>query len=486
MKKIFTFLALILTFTTTAQDIIPDNTFGTDGFFTIEEFNDGTGNTTSTIQADGKIILLDQRTTSERVDELFIARLNADGTPDLSFADNGFFTDVQFEDFTLNPDVYRLFLLQGDIIALTTSGIIRLNSNGELVTTFGDNGVLSDAPAVRNSTLIGNILYSTSFGSSNNVDFNFLDTLNLDTEETSSTPLNFLNEGFTVSLLQGANGLLYLERINDQTNETTITAIDINGSLNTTFGDNGTILLHQFRDLDEFEQSFISIKVDTAGNLYASVLVNGFTTLVQKFDTNGNLVTGFGNAGTTSIPNTLITTLNVSGNLLYLAGAEITTDADDELIIELSVVRLNTETGELDTTFNNTGIFVFDSNTLEEFASDIHILSADSFIVSGNSTSPNRNQFIARFIDSKLLSTNNTALPTNSIRFKNPITTHILTFSSTSNIDNISLYNVLGRKVAFIKNAKEINTSTLSNGTYFARLTLKDKQIITKKVIINR
>ena len=486
MKKIFTFLALTLTFATSAQDIIPDDTFGIDGFFTVEEFNDGTGNTTSAIQADGKIILVDQRTTSERVDELFIARLNADGTPDLSFADNGFFTDVQFDERLLNPDNYQIFLLQDDIFVLTTNGIIRLNSNGELVTTFGDNGVLSDAPAVRNSTLIGNILYSTSFESFDGVDFNFLDTLNLNTEQTSSTQLNFLNEGFTVGLIEGANGLLYLERINDQTNETTITAIDINGNLNTTFGNNGTILIHQFSDIDELEQSFVSIKLDNAGNLYASVLVNGFTTLVQKFDTNGNLVTDFGNAGTTSIPNTLITTSNVSGNLLYLAGAEITTDANEQLIIELSVVRLNTETGELDTTFNNTGIFVFDSNTLEEFPSDIHILSEDTFIVSGNSISLNRNQFVARFINSNLLSTNDTALPTNSIRFKNPITTDVLAFSSAVSIDNISLYNTLGRKVAFTKNTNKINTSTLSNGTYFARLTLKDKQIITKKVIINR
>ncbi len=480
MKKIFTFLALTLTFATTAQDIIPDDTFGTDGFFTFENPNTEAGNAATTIQADGKIIVVDQRNTTNRANELFIARLNTDGTPDLNFANNGFFTDVQFE-FT--PEDYQVFLFEDDIIVITQVGdVIRLNTDGELVTSFGDNGVftLDGNQRGREFILLNNIIYS--------IGFNSLNSLNIETEETNSQDLDIPNELNGVS--EGANGQLYIETINFQTREVLITAIDTDGNVNTSFGNNGTIRIHQFTDLEELEESFGIFCLDSIGNLYAAVFIDDsteFTTLIRKFDANGNIVTNFGDAGTVTLPDTIIGDSDILENQLYIAGAELLTNINqEELQINLSVTSLNIVTGDLNTTFNNTGNFVFNSNANQEFAANIHVLSNDSFITSGGFSNGINANFVARFIDSNLLSTNDTALPTNSIRFKNPITTQILTFSSASDIDNISLYNVLGRKVAFNKNAKEINTSTLSNGTYFARLTLKDKQIITKKVIINR
>ncbi len=483
MKKIFTFLALTLTFAATAQDIVPDDGFGTNGLSVIELSSNGLNDFDSAIQEDGKIIITGERTIAPNNEEFYTARLNTDGSPDLSFANNGFFTDVQFE---FPPNRTQIFFFDNDIIIVTGLGVIRLDVNGELVTSFGDNGVFGNTSVFNEfgtgspSALIGDVLYSVGSNST-------LFALNLNTGTSNTINLSNFN-GIPIGVYLGANNLLYVECRNRQTFTDAVTAIDVNGNVNTAFGNNGTLVIQQSNTEEELDTNVSIYILDAFENLYATSRISnaeGTTTIVRKFDTNGNLVANFSDNGIVSIPNTLVTALDILEDQLYLAGAELLADiSSTDSQLNLSVVRLNTETGDQDTTFNNTGSFVFNSNSEQEVAIDFNAITENTFIVSGGKLDDT--QFVARFINSNLLSTNDTALPTNSIRFKNPITTDVLAFSSAISIDNISLYNTLGRKVAFTKNTNEINTSTLSNGTYFAHLTLKNKQIITKKVIINR
>lgn len=95
MKKIFTILAVISTLYFNAQTIIPDNSFGTSGIYSFSNQTTGNSIIESVIQPDGKIIVAGQRINGTNNSEVYVSRLNADGTLDTTFGINGFFTGYQ-------------------------------------------------------------------------------------------------------------------------------------------------------------------------------------------------------------------------------------------------------------------------------------------------------------------------------------------------------------------------------------------------------
>ncbi len=132
-----------------------DNTFGTNGYVIFEAPNSFSTNiVTSDMQADGKIIVggfaVDNMNSSNKG---FITRLKTDGSIDTEFGENGFFIADMGDghDFTVNLKVHsdgKIFvgghswirdypILQYDFCML------RLNNDGTLDQTYGDNGIAS-------------------------------------------------------------------------------------------------------------------------------------------------------------------------------------------------------------------------------------------------------------------------------------------------------------------------------------------------------
>ncbi len=154
-SSVFAVFALIL-FAATIGTAAPgdlDTTFG-DGGKSITSFGvcDQLG-LASVVQSDGKIISGGQACTGDYTD-MYIARFNADGTPDVAFATNGR-VNIDFDGF--NDSVAALAVqIDGKIVAVGSSyspvtfqqvvTLVRLNTDGSLDTTFDGDGkrILAD------------------------------------------------------------------------------------------------------------------------------------------------------------------------------------------------------------------------------------------------------------------------------------------------------------------------------------------------------
>jgi len=81
----------------------------------------------------------------------------------------------------------------------------------------------------------------------------------------------------------------------------------------------------------------------------------------------------------------------------------------------------------------------------------------------------------------EVLSVNDNSL-TNSISlFPNPAQ-NFIEISSSENIENVTLYNVLGKEVMTTSNSTNLNIASLASGIYLAHITTP-AGIVTKKVI---
>ncbi len=133
-----------------------DTGFGAEGAIEIQVNDVGTYATSVVVQEDGKILVAGHSEPSHP--KLFVARFMSDGSLDTSFGEGGiasYGTDVQFvSDMQVQAD--------GKIVVGGTSAtggryfatLTRLTANGNLDSTFGDNGV-SQVTIGNNDTLFG-------------------------------------------------------------------------------------------------------------------------------------------------------------------------------------------------------------------------------------------------------------------------------------------------------------------------------------------
>lgn len=136
-----------------------DNTFGTNG---IAQFDIQLGSDDKAygidLQQDGKIVLAGYSDDGSNRDGL-VMRLNSDGTLDNTFGNNGkVLTNFSFSGFNVRQDEYKvvkIHALTGNIVVGGTSysasnnsrGIMaRYTSNGTLDTSFATNGMYSGLP----------------------------------------------------------------------------------------------------------------------------------------------------------------------------------------------------------------------------------------------------------------------------------------------------------------------------------------------------
>lgn len=130
------------------SDGTPDTAFGTGGV--VQTTFRGLDNADAmAIQADGKILLAGEsgRPSGAGYD-LAMARYNSDGTLDSTFGSGGKVLDSLGSDYTMISD---LFVEPGGKIVATgqandSSALFRFNSDGSLDSSFGNQGVVLDAP----------------------------------------------------------------------------------------------------------------------------------------------------------------------------------------------------------------------------------------------------------------------------------------------------------------------------------------------------
>jgi uncharacterized delta-60 repeat protein len=260
------------------------------------------------------------------------ARYNADGSFDTSFG-NGGLTTVDFKG--VNDEANAIAVLPNGKILLagTTTvssgqaiafGVVRLNPNGTLDTTFGDKGSkgkVAVSPAPRTSG--------------------------------SVESMAVLPDGRFVLAGMASGSSIALARFN------------AGGTLDTSFGNNGTVLTTIAARSGYFAPSHdVNVAVDGNGRIVvsANTVYPNYDFLVARFNSNGSLDTTFGAAHTGVVTTDLASGSNdqayalalQSDGKIVVAGTAIP-NASTLVAAPLAVVRYNPD-GSLDTTFDQDGI----------------------------------------------------------------------------------------------------------------------------------
>ncbi|KFF01868.1 T9SS type A sorting domain-containing protein [Chryseobacterium luteum] len=470
MKKIMTTLGCVTAFFLHAQTVATDNTFGTNGISVLSHQTNGNSVVNSIVQSDGKILVTGMRINGANNEEVFIARLNANGIPDTTFANSGYFTSYQ------NPNAYsaNLFLNGNKILIFypEQGTFIKLNNDGSVDNSFGTNGMVTLASTsyqVKN-ILIGNYLYAVKNVSSQVI----LDKIDISSGLViSSSTISGLTK--SNGIYSGPNGKLIVKSTNYQSLATSITLVNTDGSLDTAFGTNGSMVVSSFGSLNEVEAAYDYISTDDTQNIiYALSNENDFTVTVKKYSSNGFPVTGFANNGSFVLANATISGLETLSGQIYFSGASLQGGTANLLLGRLH------SNGTLDNSFDNDGIYIYNTNASSEWAESFNILSPASFIIAGEISGNSNNIYVGKFVVTQTLATSEVDSK-EAIWFENPLKSNLV-YKSKEKISLIELYSAEGR---FIKTIKENNQSItdLSKGLYIAKIKFENGSFITKKLI---
>jgi uncharacterized delta-60 repeat protein len=293
-----------------------DTSFGTDGKVT-------TAITASTdllysvmVQPDGKILAAGQSRTGNS--DFALTRYNEDGSLDNSFGSNGIVTTA----LGVAPDVARSIALQADgkivlagyylIPSEMDFALVRYNSDGSLDGSFGTGGKVTTDIGTGNdygySVTVqqdGKILLGGSSAVGSNHEFS-LARYNIDGSLDSSfgsggIVTTSINSGDDVgrSIVVQPDGKILLGGLsnNGSSDEFALVRYNINGSLDTSFGLNGTITTSVSTGNDQGW----SVKLQPDGK----IVVGGFATIgstadiaLVRYNADGTLDTRFNTAST--------------------------------------------------------------------------------------------------------------------------------------------------------------------------------------------
>jgi len=397
-----TFLILLSVFSSFSIFAAPgdfDPTFGTGGII----FQQGELNVASdvVVQPDGKIITAGA-TGTYGFFNFALARLNADGTPDLTFGSGGkVVTSVSSQDgavaVALQPD--------GKIVAAGYAGppgvfdvaLVRYNSDGTLDTTFDNDGIVV---LVRQSTtevatgvvvqtdgkiVIGGYTNGSSYdfflarfntGGSLDTTFGIGGTVRTDIRggDDFAQDLDLQNDGKLIAVgtsRVGPDGDFAAVRYHP------------NGSLDTTFGTGGKVVTPIGSGNDDANAAEIQTngKIVVAGVTIGSTNLSSFS--IVRYNTGGELDNSFGSGGKviTFIGNGLYAEdvkIQPSGKIIVVGSRQNGATSD------IAVVRYNT-TGLTDPTFGTGGISITDINNNRDSANGAAIQGDDRIIVAGGS-----------------------------------------------------------------------------------------------------
>lgn len=257
---LFAFVFLFITSLTRAQSYRVDSSFGTNGIFIPRNFPAALCYNhlrKILVQPDNKIILAGAENSQSTT---LLVRLKANGTPDSSFGQNGYYyantAGTNFANAALSPDGRILVIFSVYTVSGSYDIAYRINTNGTADASFGNNGVVT----------LTNGTYGGYF-----------------------TPV-FQPDG---KILIGGG-----RYVNTNCNLYGITRLNTNGSTDSSFGQNGRIenVFPQYASIVTYANN-IALQPD--GKILMSTSIpdtsftrSGFTTI--RFKSNGVVDSSFG------------------------------------------------------------------------------------------------------------------------------------------------------------------------------------------------
>lgn len=459
MKKIFTTLAIASALLVTAQ-VVPDASFGTSGFSLLGKQTDGYTAVSSVLQQDGKILIAGSYEDGSGTEKLFYARLNPDGNIDTSFGTNGFLLDlvIEEENSDYSPSVYvsqdRIYLVYGE----HTVKVVALNMDGTRVTDFGTNGEINFSYERMNNYIIaGEFFYITS----QNVVGAPITMRKIDLK-TGEVVGNVSMEGFNqIYDIYAVNNKLVCVGKDEDTNKLKLDLYDSEGNL------------LKNMEVSKLDESLVRVSGD--GNHIYVAYSNDSACEIMKYDNNGNVDASFGTGGALGMGENAIISIAILEGKIYIGGATLV----NAEIGNLWLNRINVD-GSKDLSFNKGEAYVYDGS--KRWAESMLVPSANSILVVGEIEGEPLNEIYAgKFLITENLST--FEIKPNAITFANPVMQR-LSFQSMDEITVVELLNVDGKVLRKITE-NHTNVSDLPRGLYLLKATLKNGQIVTKKMIKN-
>ncbi|MEY3398674.1 MAG: hypothetical protein RL220_1268, partial [Bacteroidota bacterium] len=428
MKKFLlpVLVTLICTNAISQNDGDLDNTFNSTGIYTYDfGFQDNL--TDVKVQADQKILTCGTSLSGAFAGRLIVMRQNTDGTPDLSFNGTGYvlidsYTESYAYEIRVRDD--GKILIAGAVaspVYIFSALVMRLNADGSIDETFGDNGF-----SEINLTGTDHFAYAMQETADNKI---LIAGSSLDANYNNQPVVFRLNEDGSLDETFGENGAAIIEvtQIDNRFNSLTIQddgKIVAAGHLSNPLTNDGQfdfdILVARFNEDGSPDVSFSGdgILTDAVSALYTddifevvvtpdgNITVAGYATqadfsfdlIVVQYDDSGERVDTFGDQG--------VVQLDLANQDVAL-GMDIQTDG--KIVVagtsggfffdnrDVLIIRLETN-GAFDNTFNDDGIVLTEVLGYMDEANAVTIQADDKIVVAGKDNNGTQNDaLLARY-----------------------------------------------------------------------------------------
>ena len=445
-----------------------DSTFGANGIVTTRIDSDNCYGYSLALQKDGKIIIAGTCKNIATSGGFALARYNADGSLDTTFADKGIIKPLIFTPLAGN---------EARSVVLDTSGNI-LVSGYHFEPNFGDfANALYDSTGKLNA--FSNTTLSNRFGYS---------------AKAYSTVLQ--NDGTAIAAGSYGfyNGIEYFALAR-------FYPVGSNFALDFTFGNNGLVRSPTFVISEIYSMAIQSDgKIITAGYILADSVI-GSDFALARYNSNGSVDTTFGIKGfvETQIGTRDAIAYSVAlqpDGRIVAGGMCVNANNDSDFV----VVRYNTE-GNIDSTFGNDGMVITDIGNSNDVAYSVKLQDDGKILVAGYSAdSGGKTKFVlVRYNgDNTINSIVNDNIKPSSFNLGqnypnpfNPLTTIKYSIPQAAFV-SLKVYDVLGREITTLvdgykqvgKYEIEFNAADLSSGVYFYRLKEGNHTAVKKMLLL--
>lgn len=485
-----------------AQSGALDTGFGQNGFVVDSFSSDYDAAERVIVQPDGKIIIMGD-TGMGSVQKMAIARYNADGSPDTSFANDGklvfnvSFPKILGNDIALQSDGkiilggYQWNDVTGDFV------LVRLLADGSFDSSFGNDSI---AILDNGMAEIGNSIHLQNDGkiiiAGDSQDQFTMARVNSDGSIDSTfgqsgwirTSFPVWSYGKDVHVNDSGEILLTGMTIDGYDDwKIALAKYRADGSLDTVFGNSGTLIVAVGNDYDYGIRSFLldDGKILVGSHSYFGTQPLRYEVVIAQLNADGSFDSNYGTDGKTKIrwtengENYLNDMVLQDDGKLILAGRN--SDASGDYF---SMAKLD-ENGTLDTSFGVDGKVSGNIGNTADTATSIALQPDGKVVITGYTTnfSDPTQFFIARY-SNETLSVDDFAKAELHL-YPNPATEEIhLEWNHAKFAEAVyEIFDSTGRRILTSSqtgNAKTITISNLASGVYTLKLTSGNKNLTRK------
>lgn len=496
-----------------------DSRFGTNGLVLIDSLGiEGSWDISK--QSDGRIIITGWRNKIlNSPSDIAVLRFNPDGSFDSTFSSGVF---IKRNDFSWEAS-YALAVQEDDKILVTGIAfennswdflLLRLNSTGEIDSTFGTNGmVVTDLSIEDKSFTIDiqkdNKIIIAGLSTSQESDFAVL-RFNSDGSRDST----FGNSGVVITDLQGSVDIIFSIKAQDdgkiiacgwtygpQNVDFALVRYNNDGSLDSTFGKDGVVITDIYEDYN----SAHSVDIQKDGKYIVAgyslhPLKTDYDLILVRYNKNGSLDSTFGNRG--------IVTTDINRNnefawkVKVMQNSKIVVTGYIESEFEKKILTLKyNEDGSPDLSFGLDGVVITNIYGIDEEGRGLLIQEDKKILICGYADNGNDYDIFLLRLDNSLQNLSKSE-PTLLQNYPNPCadrTTIAFQLPFTSFV-SLKIYNILGSEVTTLINEPisngyheiKVELTGLASGIYFYQLKSYDLSenipahnfIITNKMVI--